>query len=176
MYGPWAIIGAMSASGAAPVVPRTRLLSSCATLLATGFGAGYSPIAPGTAGSVVGLALFWPLQSLPQAPQVAAAVAVFFLGVIASTHVARNLGVEDPGIVVVDEILGMWVSLAFLPFTPLTAAVGFLLFRVMDVVKPYPARQLEHLPRGWGIMADDFMAGLYSNLALRVGLLVWPVL
>jgi phosphatidylglycerophosphatase A len=64
----------------------------------------------------------------------------------------------------------MWVSLILLPLTPATAACGFVLFRIMDVVKPYPARQLEGLPGGWGIMADDVMAGIYANLCLRVGL------
>jgi phosphatidylglycerophosphatase A len=71
-------------------------------------------------------------------------------------------------------VVGMWVSLVFLPFTLGTAALGFVLFRVMDVVKPYPARDLEALPEGWGIMSDDLMAGVYANLALRVALVVWP--
>jgi len=74
----------------------------------------------------------------------------------------------------VDEVVGMWASLLFLPFTVGTAALGFVLFRILDVVKPYPARQLEDLPGGWGIMSDDLMAGVYANLALRVALLVWP--
>jgi phosphatidylglycerophosphatase A len=85
------------------------------------------------------------------------------------------VGRKDPGIVVIDEVVGMWVSLLLLPFTPGTALAGFLLFRVMDVIKPWPARDLEHLPEGWGIMTDDVMAGLYANLLLRVGLVVWPV-
>ena len=77
---------------------------------------------------------------------------------------ARLVGRKDPGIVVVDEVVGQWVTLAALPFTPVTAALGFLLFRVMDVVKPWPARDLERLPGGWGIMADDVMAGVYAHL------------
>jgi phosphatidylglycerophosphatase A len=84
------------------------------------------------------------------------------------------VGVEDPGIVVVDEVVGMWTSLLFLPFTVGTAALAFVLFRVLDVIKPYPARDLEALPGGWGIMSDDLMAGVYANLALRAALLVWP--
>jgi phosphatidylglycerophosphatase A len=67
----------------------------------------------------------------------------------------------------------MWVSLLFLPLTPVTAVAGFLLFRVLDVVKPAPARQLEHLPGGWGIMCDDLMAGIYANVLLRIGLTVF---
>jgi phosphatidylglycerophosphatase A len=74
---------------------------------------------------------------------------------------------EDPGLVVVDEVAGMWVTLLFVPFTPLTAALGFLAFRLMDIVKPFPARRLEDLPGGWGIMADDLMAGVYANVLVR---------
>jgi len=149
-------------------------VNSAAVALATGLGSGLSPIAPGTAGSAVGLALFWPLSQLAPAYQVAAAVVVFVLGVPAAALVARRAGCEDPGLVVVDEIVGMWVSLLFLPLTPFTAISAFLLFRGMDIVKPYPARQLERLPGGWGIMADDVMAGVYANLLLRLALQVWP--
>ena len=141
-----------------------------ATLVATAFGAGYSPIAPGTAGSLVGLALFWPLQLAAPWVQLLVTVAAYFAGVAASTRLAQRLGRKDPGAAVVDEVVGMWLSLLFLPFTPATAAAGFLLFRVLDVFKPYPARQLESLPGGWGIMTDDVMAGVYANLLLRAGL------
>ena len=141
-----------------------------ATVIATGFGAGYSPIAPGTAGSLVGLALFWPLQLAPPWVQVVMTVAAFFAGVAASTRLAQLLGRKDPGAAVVDEVVGMWLSLLFLPFTPATALAAFLLFRVLDVFKPWPARQFESLPGGWGIMTDDVMAGVYANLVLRAGL------
>ena len=75
---------------------------------------------------------------------------------------------------VIDEVVGMWVTLLFLPLTPFTAAVGFFAFRAMDVWKPYPARQLEHLHGGWGIMADDVMAGVYANLLVRLALVAVP--
>jgi phosphatidylglycerophosphatase A len=145
-----------------------------ARLIATGLGSGYSPVAPGTAGSAVGLLLYWPLARLPIAAQVAITVGVLFAGVAAASHLARRLGIEDPGVVVIDEVVGMWVTLLFLPLTPLTAAVGFVAFRVMDVFKPYPARQLENLHGGWGIMADDLMAGIYANLLVRLALRVVP--
>jgi phosphatidylglycerophosphatase A len=139
-------------------------------VVATAFGAGYSPIAPGTAGSLIGLALFWPLHMAAPWVQVVATVAVYFAGVAASTRLARNLGRKDPGAAVVDEVVGMWVSLLFLPFTPLTALAAFLLFRALDVFKPWPARQFESLPGGWGIMTDDVMAGIYANLLLYAAL------
>jgi phosphatidylglycerophosphatase A len=150
------------------------VLGKMAAAVATGFGAGYSPIAPGTAGSLVGLLLFWPLRGLPASFQLGILALVFFAGAAAATRVARAAGIEDPGIVVVDEVVGMWTSLLFLPFTLGTAALGFVLFRILDVIKPYPARDLEALPGGWGIMSDDVMAGVYANLTLRVVMLVWP--
>lgn len=147
---------------------RRGWLTVTAQTLATGFGSGYSPIAPGTAGSAVGLLLFVPLSLLPPLVQLAVTLAVFAVGVLASTHVARVLGRKDPGIVVIDEIVGVWVSLLFLPFTPAVALLAFLLFRLLDMVKPYPARQFEALPDGLGIMADDVMAAVYVNLLLRL--------
>lgn len=147
---------------------RPGWLSRVATALATGFGSGYSPLAPGTAGTVVGLVLFLPLSWLPPLGQLAATVLTFGLGLFVSTHVCRRLAIKDPGIVVIDEVVGMWVSLLFLPLTPAVALLGFLLFRLLDMIKPYPARQFEALPEGLGIMADDVMAGIYVNLVLRV--------
>jgi phosphatidylglycerophosphatase A len=139
-----------------------------ASLVATAFGAGYSPVAPGTAGSLVGLALFWPLHRLGLSGQLVALAVVFLAGVKCSTVVAAGLGRKDPGLVVVDEVAGMWTTLLLVPFTPGVAALAFVAFRVMDVLKPYPARQLEALPGGWGIMCDDLMAGVYANLLLQV--------
>src|SRR5262245_9818744 len=143
-------------------------LDVATTLLATGLGSGYSPFAPGTAGSLVGLALFWPMREWPLAWQAAACVGLFVVGAAAAGRGAANLGREDPGIVVVDEIVGMWITLLLVPFSLLTATAGFLLFRAMDVWKPYPARDLEALHGGLGIMADDAAAGLYANVALQL--------
>jgi len=151
-----------------------RVIDFLARGVATAFGSGYAPYAPGTAGSAVGLLLFWPMAAWPWPWQASASAVLFLVGSLAAGRVARLVGRKDPGLVVVDEVVGQWVSLIALPFTPVTAAVGFLLFRAMDVVKPWPARDLEHLPGGWGIMADDVAAGVYAHLVLRVGLLVWP--
>jgi len=155
-------------------LPRATPLDVLATVVATGLGSGYAPFAPGTAGSLVGLALFWPVHHLPLAGQALATAFVFTLGVAAAGHVARRIRIEDPGLVVADEVVGMWVSLLGLPLTGVTAVAGFVLFRVFDVFKPYPARDLERLPGGWGIMCDDVMAGIYANLLLRAALLAWP--
>jgi phosphatidylglycerophosphatase A len=158
----------MSTPQGTPASSKPGPLSAAATVLATGFGSGYAPVAPGTAGTAVGLALYWPLQLLTPPMQLLATAVLFVLGCAVATHVARSLGRKDPGVVVVDEIVGMWASLLFLPLNPQTALLGFLLFRLFDVVKPFPARQFEALPEGLGIMADDLMAGIYVNLVLRI--------
>ena len=153
---------------------NARASFGLARLIATGFGSGYSPVAPGTAGSLVGLLLFWPLARLDVLWLGIAIVVGFAIGVVAASATAREVGLEDPGIVVWDEVVGMWITLALVPLTPLSAVLGFFLFRVMDVVKPPPARQFERLHGGLGIMADDVMAGIYANLLLRIALLVVP--
>jgi phosphatidylglycerophosphatase A len=145
-----------------------------AQLIATVFGAGYSPLIPGTAGSAVGVFTFIALHGTSPLTQVVVTLVVFGVGTLAATHTATRVGRKDPGIVVIDEVVGQWVSLLFLPFTPATALVGFLLFRVMDIVKPWPARDFEAWPGGLGIMADDVMAGIYANLLLRIALIVVP--
>jgi len=153
----------------------SRALDAAAKLVATGLGSGYSPVAPGTAGSLVGLLLFLPLAGRALWIQLAAVVAVTILGVLAGGRLATTLGAKDPGVVVVDEVAGQWITFLALPMTPVIAVAGFLLFRVMDIVKPWPARALERLPGGLGIMADDVAAGIYAHLLLRLGLAVWPI-
>jgi len=152
-----------------------RAIDAGAKLVATGLGSGYSPIAPGTAGSIVGLLLFLPLAGLAWPVQLAATAVLTLVGVFAAGRVARVVERKDPGLVVVDEVAGQWITFLALPVTPVTALAGFLLFRVMDIVKPWPARDLERLPGGLGIMADDVAAGIYAHLLLRAGLAVWPV-
>jgi phosphatidylglycerophosphatase A len=152
-----------------------RLVDFLARVVATAFGSGLVPVAPGTAGSAVGLLLFLPLAGLAWPVQLAATAAVTLIGTLAASRDARNVGLKDPGLVVVDEVAGQWVTLLALPLTPVTALAGFVLFRAMDILKPWPARDLERLPGGVGIMADDIAAGIYAQLLLRVGLLIWPV-
>jgi phosphatidylglycerophosphatase A len=152
-----------------------KLTDTAARIVATAFGSGYSPFAPGTAGSAVALLLFWPLARLGWFWQLVACLALLAVGTAAASRVATLVGRKDPGLVVVDEVAGQWITLLALPFTPLVVVAGLVLFRLMDIVKPWPARDLERLPGGWGIMADDVAAGLYAHLVLRVLLMVWPV-
>jgi len=141
--------------------------------LATGGGSGYSPVASGTAGSVVGLALWAALGGLGPAAYAAACAGVIGLGIWAAGRAEEIFGRHDDGRITIDEVAGMLVSLASLPWRPEVAGVGFLLFRLFDIWKPFPARNAERLPGGLGVMADDLVAGLYANLGGQVLWRLW---
>jgi phosphatidylglycerophosphatase A len=159
-----------------PAISKQRSATdTVAVVVATGLGLGYSPLAPGTFGAALGVALFWLARGWPLWAQAAGAVVLFFVGVAASNRLATLLGKKDPGRAVIDEVAGMWVSLLMLPLGWRTALAAFVAFRITDTLKPWPARQMEGLRGGWGIMADDMMAGVYANLLVRVVLLAWPV-
>lgn len=135
---------------------------------------GFFPIAPGTAGSLAAVPLFLLIRWLGiPVVELGAIVVVFAIGVWAASQTEVALGRKDPGVVVIDEVLGMLITLALLPASIPVIILGFLLFRALDVIKPFPAAQLEHLHGGLGIMADDAIAGLYSYLLLR--LCIWLV-
>jgi phosphatidylglycerophosphatase A len=143
--------------------------------IATAGGAGYFPIAPGTAGSVVGVAVVAVLALLPLqrdlaiAVLAAASVGIFFAGVWAAGEAEKFFGKTDPGQVVIDEVVGQMLTFLLIPHARwMWLLGGFLLFRVFDIIKPAPARQAERIPRGWGIMMDDVVAGLYGLVVLTV--------
>lgn len=130
---------------------------------------GYIPFAPGTCGSVAGLALYAAIRfGGPPWLEVAAIPVVYVVGAWAATLAERHFGHDDPGPVVIDEILGMLLTLVLLPVSWTGALAGFVLFRIFDILKPPPCRQLEKLAGGWGIMSDDVLAALYAHVALRV--------
>jgi phosphatidylglycerophosphatase A len=154
-----------------------------AVLLATVFGAGRLPLVPGTFGSVVGVALGWLIARATAGPAgapvsrafivtyVVVNVAVAAAGVWAATRAAEYIGHKDPSSVVIDEVSGQLISYAgFLgglaAMNWKTLLLGFILFRGFDILKPSPARRAEWLPGGWGIMADDWVAGGYAAMAL----------
>jgi len=139
--------------------------------VATVFGVGYAPMAPGTFGSAAGLIVWWLLPASP-AVQALAIVAIFFAGSWGGSVAERHFGRTDPGQVVIDEVMGMLITLFLNPVGWPGAVAGFLLFRIFDVIKPYPANRLERLHGGFGVMADDGMAAVYANLVLRLGLYV----
>jgi phosphatidylglycerophosphatase A len=137
-----------------------------ASLLATWFGAGLLPVAPGTWGSLAALPFAWAIATLfGQTALLIAAAIVFCIGWWAAEQVGRASGVDDAGSIVIDEVAGQWLTLAVVP--PSTAWVlGFLLFRLFDITKPWPARSAERLPGGLGVMADDIVAALYAAALL----------
>jgi phosphatidylglycerophosphatase A len=160
--------------------PRRRRLSDYVALAVASCGVGYMPVAPGTWGSGVGLALYLAFGSLagrtlpPSSPQAAPVllttcyllfvIAVVLVGVWAATRAEPLLGRKDPGVVVVDEVAGQLITFLFVPTNApwWLLAAGFVAFRVFDMWKPYPIRRLEALESGLGIMADDVLAGVYA--------------
>ncbi len=145
-----------------------RLSLVCATF----FGAGYSPVAPGTAGSLAAIPLLVLLRLTGWAWIEAVAVMLLFAAGVWSASAAEHLlACDDPGPVVIDEVVGMLISMFLVPLTWPAVLAAFLAFRVMDIAKPYPAGRLERLGGGWGIMADDVAAGVYANVVVQA--LLW---
>lgn len=145
-------------------------------LLATGLGAGFMPVAPGTAGSVEGVAIFLLIHALHLGPGsstfalVIINVCLFAIGVWASSRACLVTGLKDPQLVVIDEVSGQLIALTPLALLPslsiVSVLIGFLLFRLFDIFKPFPIRKLEQLPGGFGVMADDALAGGYAAVLL----------
>jgi phosphatidylglycerophosphatase A len=150
---------------------RGRSASPLALILASFFGAGFFPIAPATFATFILYLLLGFLGGWKHEPSPVlmggVIVAVTGIGVWASRHGERAWG-DDAGRIVIDEVAGGLITVVALPLTPAVLGLGFILFRVMDIVKPPPAYQLQSLPKGWGVMADDVMAGIYAHIALRV--------
>ena len=136
---------------------------------------GYVPVAPGTFGSAAGLVVYAAVRWWGSpAVELAVIALVLVIGVWSGTIAERHFGGVDPAPVVLDEVAGMLITLALISVTPTGAIVGFLVFRLFDVLKPWPANRLEALSGGLGVMADDAMAAVYSNVAMRVLVAVTP--
>jgi phosphatidylglycerophosphatase A len=142
------------------------------SILATFFGLGFAPAAPGTVASAAAAILYaFVLHDLSRPLFVLLIMTLFFVGVAVSSRYAAELGRPDPGRIVIDEVCGQLIALAFLPATWPAVAISFALFRFFDIIKPWPIRKLERFPGGWGIMADDVGAGLAAALLARLILL-----
>lgn len=144
--------------------------------IATGFGSGYLPKAPGTWGSLVGVALWFFLRDLAVPSYLGVIGALFVVGTLCAGSAEKIVDRADPGLVVVDEIVGQLLALILVPHHPVAVLLGFLTFRVFDILKPFPANWLDrHIHGGLGIMLDDVVAGLYSLLVLQlIWRYVWP--
>lgn len=148
-------------------------------MIATGAGAGFAPVAPGTLGAIEGVIIFLVFNALANksaslAPRwslalfLAINVALFIVGVWASSRACEICGLEDPSHIVIDEVSGQLIALVPLAADPSVARIllAFLLFRLFDIFKPYPIRKLERLRAGFGVMADDALAGVYAAAAV----------
>ena len=155
-----------------PQNPAKTVLTDPVHFLAFGFGTGLAPFAPGTVGSLPGLLLFWLTMDFGLYVQLSLAAAIVLAGVWICGESSKRLGVHDHGGIVWDEIAGMYLTLFAAPATIPGWIAAFLLFRVMDIVKPWPIRDLDHsIGGGLGIMLDDLVAALYA--ALLLGLYGW---
>lgn len=143
-------------------------------LFATALGSGYSPIAPGTAGALVGCVALWLFEkyhliSTTTTPIlfISLITVTTILGIIATNKLETEWG-KDPQKVVIDEVIGMWITMLFIPLTWLNLLIGFVLFRFFDIAKPLGVRKMESLGGGLGVMADDMLAGIYGNIVLLI--------
>ncbi|WOF73776.1 phosphatidylglycerophosphatase A [Parvibaculaceae bacterium PLY_AMNH_Bact1] len=151
-------------------------MTRLAELIATWFGSGYLPKAPGTWGSLAALPFAWAILTFFPGPYVllVASAVLLPVGVWASTRHSETLGTHDAGEIVVDEVVGQWIVLSVAPFSLLGWLAAFVLFRIFDVLKPWPISWIDkRISGGWGIMLDDVAAGLFG--ALAVSLIVFVV-
>ena len=147
---------------------RQRVLHSPVLWLAFGFGSGLSPKAPGTMGTLAAIPLYLPLAKLPLMGYALVVLVSFIIGCWLCGEAAKRLGVHDFGGIVWDEFVGYWITMFAAPAGWLWVAVGFVLFRVFDIWKPWPIRVADQqVHGGLGIMLDDVLAGIYAGLALQ---------
>ncbi|NQU68170.1 MAG: phosphatidylglycerophosphatase A [Candidatus Marinimicrobia bacterium] len=140
-------------------------------ITATGFYTGYLPKMPGTWGSLAA-ALIWWFLPIDIYLQFILILIVLIIGIIASNRFTAATGTSDPSEIVIDEWVGMWITLFLIPHKIGYFILGFMLFRIFDIAKPLFIKNAEKFPDGWGIMADDVLAGIYSRILLQVGLLL----
>jgi len=136
-------------------------------LISTFFYIGYLPLIPGTFGSLAGLAIILALNGVV-VYQLIVIFVVLYLGFLSSGKTEEILNKKDPGCIVIDEVAGMMITFLFIPIEIKTIVIGFLLFRLLDTVKPFPAYGLQRIHGSLGIMGDDIVAGLYSNIVLQI--------
>jgi phosphatidylglycerophosphatase A len=143
--------------------------------VAFGLGSGLSPVAPGTAGSLAAIPLYFALAAMGTPGYVLCVVACLAAGIFLCDFVAKDMGVKDPSPIVFDEFVGMWISLVFLPDGWYWLPIGFALFRLFDILKPWPASWVdEHLGGGAGIMLDDAVAGVYALAVVQLLAVTMP--
>lgn len=138
-------------------------------ILATGFGIGYSPIAPGTLGTLIAIPIYYFLSEIPSPIYEITLIAIFFLSVWISENAETYFRKKDDQRIVIDEMMGFLITMLWLPKTIFSIITGFFLFRFFDILKPFPIRSLERrLKGGFGVVLDDVAAGIYANIILHL--------
>jgi phosphatidylglycerophosphatase A len=144
--------------------------------LATGFGIGFAPLAPGTAGTLIGIPLYWALAAMPWPLWLITLLAFTALAWYVADQAERLFGRKDAPCIVIDEIAGLQWTLFLITPTALHVVLGFILFRFFDILKPFPARRFQdRLPGGLGVVGDDFAAGIWGNLVLQILTRSWGI-
>lgn len=147
---------------------RYQLCKNPIHLASFGFGSGLSPKAPGTVGTLVAIPLWLAFESLPLLPYSAVVVLAFAFGVFCCGYTAKAMAVHDDGSIVWDEFVGFWITMCAVPAEPVWIVAGFALFRVFDILKPWPIKWLDkQVHGGFGIMIDDVLAGVFAAILLQ---------
>jgi phosphatidylglycerophosphatase A len=143
-----------------------KIIKTTSYIIATAFGCGYIPKIPGTVGSLLAVLIYW-FYPVDTNALITISLVLFFVGVPVATIVEQSEG-KDSGKIVVDEITGQVLTFAFIPFSGINVILGFILFRIFDIWKPYPINISQKLPKGWGVMIDDVLAAVYANIILQI--------
>jgi phosphatidylglycerophosphatase A len=136
--------------------------------IASVFFIGYLPLVPGTFGSMAGVGLFYLIKDAGKPIYLLSVICVIILGLLTSGRLEKLLNKKDPSCIVIDEVMGMLIALSFMPPDLKIIILGFVIFRILDTLKPYPAERLQHMHGAFGIMGDDLVAGIYTNIVLQV--------
>ncbi|MBU2445850.1 MAG: phosphatidylglycerophosphatase A [Bacteroidetes bacterium] len=154
--------------------PQKSFTTKIAIILSTFFYVGHFPFASGTVASFVALVIYWFIPGFERI-EIMVTMIIFFsiLGFWSGTIAEKEYG-NDPPQVVIDEVVGMWISLLFIPKTLILSALSFFLFRLFDIVKPYPANSSQKLNGGYGIMMDDIIAGFYTVVFIQLIVIIFP--
>jgi len=144
-------------------------------ILATGLGVGYSPIAPGTLGTLLTIPLYFFISTIPSPLYELTLITFFFLSSWISEQTQKYLGKQDDPRIVIDEMMGFLITMLWVPKTIFSIITGFFLFRFFDILKPFPIRRLEKRWRGgYGVVLDDVLAGIYANIILQLLGRIYP--
>lgn len=153
--------------GLPPLIEKRGFIQNSSIFLSTGFYTGYFPYIPGTAGTLVGVLIYILLKNIGELAYFAGSLFFILLGIFTINITLEHSKSKDPSEVVIDEIAGFLITMIMIPKQFHTILIGFILFRIFDILKPAPINKLENLPGAWGVMMDDIGAGIYANILLQ---------